>query len=90
MAGVYMCVCLHIQEGGGDISLTRKTLSWETVLTAGFELDVLRRKRPYRWTIWVSSLRRMGLHQLNEIAVPWNPLHRLTCLHLLIHYYGRP
>ena len=27
-------------------------LSWETVSTAGFELDVLRRKRPYKWTIW--------------------------------------
>ncbi|KAI0245760.1 hypothetical protein BJV78DRAFT_1260275, partial [Lactifluus subvellereus] len=26
---------------------------WETVFTAGFELDVLRGKRPYRWTIWV-------------------------------------
>jgi len=26
---------------------------WETVFTAGFELDVLRRKRPYRWTIWL-------------------------------------
>jgi len=26
---------------------------WETVLTAGFELDVLRGKRPYKWTIWL-------------------------------------
>jgi len=26
---------------------------WETVFTAGFEFDVLRRKRPYRWTIWL-------------------------------------
>ncbi|KAI0246173.1 hypothetical protein BJV78DRAFT_831768 [Lactifluus subvellereus] len=26
---------------------------WETVFTAGFELDVLRGKQPYRWTIWV-------------------------------------
>jgi hypothetical protein len=31
-------------------------LSWETVLTAGFELDVLRGKISYRWTIWVGSL----------------------------------
>ena len=29
-------------------------LSWETVFSAGFELSVLRGKRPYRWTIWVS------------------------------------
>ncbi|KAI0248209.1 hypothetical protein BJV78DRAFT_834923 [Lactifluus subvellereus] len=26
---------------------------WETVFTAGFELDVLRGKQPYRWTIWL-------------------------------------
>ncbi|KAI0258208.1 hypothetical protein BC834DRAFT_975362 [Gloeopeniophorella convolvens] len=26
---------------------------WETIFTAGFELDVLRGKRPYRWTIWI-------------------------------------
>ncbi|KAI0246154.1 hypothetical protein BJV78DRAFT_192681 [Lactifluus subvellereus] len=26
---------------------------WEIVFTAGFELDVLRGKRPYRWTIWL-------------------------------------
>ncbi|KAI0248120.1 hypothetical protein BJV78DRAFT_1239152 [Lactifluus subvellereus] len=33
---------------------------WETVFTAGFELDVLRGKRPYRWTIWVGR-RNYGL-----------------------------
>ncbi|KAH8978333.1 hypothetical protein EDB86DRAFT_946610 [Lactarius hatsudake] len=26
---------------------------WETVMSAGFELDVLRGKRPYKWTIWL-------------------------------------
>ncbi|KAH9962065.1 hypothetical protein BGW80DRAFT_868233 [Lactifluus volemus] len=26
---------------------------WETILTADFELEVLRRKKPYRWTIWL-------------------------------------
>ncbi|KAI9456848.1 hypothetical protein BJY52DRAFT_1417004 [Lactarius psammicola] len=26
---------------------------WETVFTAGFELSILRGKRPYRWTIWL-------------------------------------
>jgi hypothetical protein len=25
---------------------------WETIFTAGFELNVLRGKQPYRWTIW--------------------------------------
>ncbi|KAI0273939.1 hypothetical protein BGY98DRAFT_105652 [Russula aff. rugulosa BPL654] len=26
---------------------------WETVITFGFELDILRGKRPYRWTLWL-------------------------------------
>ncbi|KAI0291213.1 hypothetical protein B0F90DRAFT_1778553 [Multifurca ochricompacta] len=26
---------------------------WEILFTAGFELDVLKGKRPYRWTIWI-------------------------------------
>ncbi|KAN0130503.1 hypothetical protein V8E53_011589 [Lactarius tabidus] len=26
---------------------------WETVFTAGFELNILRGKQPYRWTIWI-------------------------------------
>lgn len=71
------------------ISVELAELSWETLLTAGFELDVLRRKRPYRWTIWVSHFHHMGFHQLNELVVPWNPLHWLTWLHLLIHCHGR-
>jgi len=48
-----MCVRLHIQESWvlTLVELATK-LSWETVLTTGFEMDVLRRKRPYKWTIW--------------------------------------
>ena len=33
---------------------THKSVSWETIFTAEFEVDVLRGKRPYRPTIWVS------------------------------------
>ena len=32
------------------------TFSWEIAFTLGFELDIIRGKRPYRWTIWVSRL----------------------------------
>ena len=40
--------------------------SWETVFTMGFELDVLRGKRPYRWTIWVSHPSQLiNAHHLN-------------------------
>ncbi|KAH9961992.1 hypothetical protein BGW80DRAFT_1547227 [Lactifluus volemus] len=31
---------------------TNKNFSWEIVSTAGFELDILRGKQPYKWTIW--------------------------------------
>jgi hypothetical protein len=31
------------------------TPRWEYLTTLGFELDVIRRRRPYRWTIWVGN-----------------------------------
>ncbi|KAI9442708.1 hypothetical protein H4582DRAFT_2073297 [Lactarius indigo] len=43
---------------GGHVALIKLDHSlagiyiWETVFTVGFELDVLRGKRPYKWTIW--------------------------------------
>jgi len=46
-----MCVLLPRRKHALISSFDK--LSWETVFTAGFELDVLRRKRPYRWTIWL-------------------------------------
>ncbi|KAI9510092.1 hypothetical protein F5148DRAFT_1182386, partial [Russula earlei] len=54
---------------------------WETVFTAGFELDVLRRKRPYRWTIWVSSLRIQNtIRLLNDESSYISALATLACL----------
>lgn len=57
VGGIFMCVRLYKQTRRKWVLIS--TCSWETVITAGFELDVLRRKRPYRWTIWVSSLLSM-------------------------------
>ena len=34
------------------------TSSWEYVTTLDFELDFIRKRRPYRWTIWVCRDRR--------------------------------
>jgi hypothetical protein len=53
VAGIYMWVQACIEE---SMMSTNNNISWETVFTAGFELDVLRGKRPYKWTIWVSLL----------------------------------
>ncbi|KAF8491233.1 hypothetical protein F5888DRAFT_1807633 [Russula emetica] len=33
---------------------------WEYLTTLDFELDVIRGRRPYRWTIWIYSLARVG------------------------------
>ncbi|KAH9964914.1 hypothetical protein BC827DRAFT_1374775 [Russula dissimulans] len=33
---------------------------WEFVTTLGYELDVIRGRRPYRWTIWIYSLTRVS------------------------------
>src|SRR6266853_4185749 len=50
-----ICVFVFIgRKAETDIELQQLNLSWETVFTADFELDMLRRKRPYKWTIWVS------------------------------------
>jgi hypothetical protein len=64
------CCCwyLHVRSlsytGTHKAILTRKGLSWETMLTADFELDILRGKRPYRWTIWVSFYAAIGYRHL--------------------------
>ena len=35
-----------------------RTSSWEYVTTLDFEWDMIRGRRPYRWTIWVCCDRR--------------------------------
>jgi hypothetical protein len=51
LAGIYMYVPTWMPP---PMMSTYNKFSWETVFTASFELDALRGKRPYRWTIWVS------------------------------------
>ena len=86
----YLHVCSSSYAGKRALIPSCNNLSWETVFTAGFELDVLQRKRPYRWTIWVSFLLHMWpCHHVDEIVIPRNPLHRLTFFHLLLHSSGR-
>jgi len=33
---------------------------WEFITTLGYELDILRGRRPYRWTIWIYSFTRVA------------------------------
>ena len=85
ITGIYMCVHLSGNEHRLLI-LGYNNVSWETVITTGFELDMLRRKRPYKWTIWVSSLQLVKFTTVSmRIAIPWDPLHGLACLYLLTH-----
>jgi hypothetical protein len=56
IAGLYMYVFNFIRRKTCTDVRMQNNLSWETVLTAGFELDVLRGKISYRWTIWVGFL----------------------------------
>jgi hypothetical protein len=55
IAGVYMFVYAFNHREACALISRYNDASWEVVITAGFELDVLRGKRPYRWTIWVSA-----------------------------------
>jgi len=85
ISGVYMCVFCSIGRKTCVLTSSCDDPSWETVTTAGFELDVLRGKRPYRWTIWVSSSHHSRPRgHLNEVAIPRNPLYRLISLRLLL------
>ncbi len=52
IASLYMCAHPHMQKWP-TLILMIHTFSWETVFTAGFELNILRGKQPYKWTIWV-------------------------------------
>jgi hypothetical protein len=63
IGGIYMYVQARTQRAPMS---TNNHASWETVLSMSFEVDVLRGKRPYRWTIWVGSLAALGhYHGLN-------------------------
>jgi hypothetical protein len=56
---------LHVRSlsyaGKPEAMITHNNVSWETILTANFELDVFRGNRPYRRTIWV-NLYAMDYH----------------------------
>jgi hypothetical protein len=40
--------------------VTHGIFIWEYLTTFGYEWDVIRGRRPYRWTIWIYSLTRAG------------------------------
>jgi len=55
--------------------------SWEYVTTLDFELDIIRGRRSYRWTIWVSSDRRFFTCCYLSIEIPADfPVTRYTRL----------
>ena len=81
IAGIYMCVYIRGREHR-LLTLSYNNVSWETVITTGFELGMLRGKRPYKWTIWVSSLQYSKLYyRLNENSYTLGPVTR-ACLPL--------
>ena len=70
----HLHVCSSSYAGKRALIPSCNNLSWETVFTAGFELDVLQRKRPYRWTIWVSVLLHMWpCHHVDESSYTSEP-----------------
>ena len=58
--GVFMYVCLAPTALTSSLYVVTQSRasasSWEFVTTLGFEWDVIRGRRPYRWTILVCSL----------------------------------
>ncbi len=57
-----------------DFSTVTLVSSWEFFTTLNFEWDVIRGRRPYRWTIWVcclfSSQRIASLHAIGLLLYP--------------------
>jgi len=63
-------VCLPLHVGNRELTSSCNNFSWEFMATIGFDWDVFQGKRPYRWTIWVSSLRETGsYYHLNEYQI---------------------
>lgn len=63
---------------------------WETVFTMGFELDILRGKRPYRWTIWLYlGTRYTGLAAFIIFFVDTDG-GRVPCKPLILANYALP
>jgi hypothetical protein len=62
--------------------------SWEFVTTLDYEWSVIRRHRPFRWTIWV----RINALFLLARAGRWNSLSRLAdilhCAHIHSYRYN--
>jgi hypothetical protein len=55
------------------------TLRWEYLTTLDFELDVIQRRRPYRWTIWVGNDRRHSRLTLTTwVEFPVRQIYSLT------------
>ena len=51
--GIYMYVCFAASTSRSHSSI--RSSSWEYVTTLDFELDIIRGRRSYCWTIWVCS-----------------------------------
>lgn len=82
----YLHVRLYSNPGKRALIRTYDNSSWEILISFGFELDILRGKRPYRWTIWVSSLQLSHITTTSmNVAISWNPLHGLAYFHRLFY-----
>src|SRR5258708_3852627 len=64
------------------LALIISTPRWEYLTTLDFELDVIRRRRPYRWTIWVGNDGRCSRRLWAEFPV--RQIYSLTRLSTLI------
>jgi len=62
---------------------------WETLLTVDFEFDVIRRKRPYRWTIWIYlGTRYTGLLAFICLFIVMDGP-RISCESVMIPFFAR-
>jgi hypothetical protein len=75
VAGLYLCVCPAARPFA--ITLIRHFVSsWEFVTTLDYEWNLFRRRRAFRWTIWVGDNSRflLGFHPGAERFTNLSPL----------------
>ncbi|KAI9456859.1 hypothetical protein BJY52DRAFT_1417012, partial [Lactarius psammicola] len=63
---------------------------WETVFTAGFELNVLRGKQPYKWTIWLYLGTRYSCLLMYIVFFILNNSSHVPCQPFVIANYTLP
>jgi len=78
--GLYMWVCISLSTS----RWFNHPSSWEFFTTLDYELDILRGRRPYRWTIWVRIRGRLMALVTHAPEFPLRQIYSFTRVATLV------